>query len=129
MRDYTTEELEWEYTNEYVKRAWKIWPLAFHDFAAFVAAYHNAPIKLIDARLTRLSNFSGPYDYLRDVAAVMSHRRDVQRIIDGFNAGSLPPPLLIHTHAHSLWVLSGNTRLAVASAIPGDIECKIMEVK
>jgi hypothetical protein len=129
MRDYTTEELEWEYHNEYVKRAWKIWPHMYRNFAEFVIGYHKAPIKLIDARFTRLNNFSGPYEDCMQVVQAMSHRRDVHRIIRGIETNNLPPPLLIGRTDHQYYVMSGNTRLAVASAMRCDIACKILEVR
>lgn len=128
MRDYTTAELEWEYNNEYVKRAWNIWPHLFPDFAAFIAAYHNARLTPIDPCTQTLDNFSGPYDNILQVKSAMSHRRDVQRIVDGFTDGTLPPPLLIKSRGFHFHVMSGNTRLAVVSALRKCIDCKILGV-
>lgn len=127
MRDYTTDELRWEYENEYVKRAWKIWPKAFRDFDHFVESYHAAPLTAVNPRTQPLSNFSGPYEDPVEVIACMSHRRDVHAILRGFDDDLLPPPLLINRRYGDWWVMSGNTRLSVASALRYEIKCKIME--
>lgn len=128
MRDYTPAELEWEYNNGYVKRARNVWPHLFPDFAAFVAGYNNAPLTFIDPRIRALDNFSGPYDTIAQVKGAMSHRRDVQRIVDGFIDGTLPQPLLIQIRHFRFHVMSGNARLAVVSALGSTIGCKILGV-
>lgn len=125
MRNYTPKELDWEYDREYLVYARPIFPDAFTSREDFQRKFDDAPFVSYHS-LLRVGNFSGPFRTVNEVKLAMSHRRDVDRIIDGITAGTLPPPIILKSFCH-YHLMSGNTRLAVASAMGAQIDCKVID--
>jgi hypothetical protein len=125
MREYTPSELDWEYEREYLVYSCSRFPGLFVSREDFQRKLDAAPIIAYNRDL-RLANFSGPYNTLDEVVAAHSHRRDVARIAGGIRSGTLPPPILICYAPQRYYVMSGNTRLSVASAVELPLECKVI---
>lgn len=129
MRDYTIDELLWEYSREYKVFASQTFPQAFIDFEDFARRYVAAPTYEFNFdKISPLRNFSGPFRTLSAVEAAMGHRRDVEKIASGLRTSMLPPPIILKRSMSSHYLMSGNTRLAVSTAINLPINVKIIEV-
>lgn len=128
MREYTDTELRWEYEREYLVYSKPQFPDAFVSYDDFIRQYNAADI-MSSACFTALSNWTGRMHSIDACYGAFSHRRDVTAIIIGIKAGNVPPPIILKAWGWRYHLMSGNTRLSIASTLMIPIDCKIIEVK
>lgn len=137
MREYTPEELDWEYSREYEKYAKDLFPHAFKDRADFQQKYDQAPLRhLTDKELRHLeyatiSNLLSPNiesEQIKKVMEVAGHRRDVPTILEGIRSGQTAPPIVLR-HDDGMRILSGNTRLMSALALGKNMPVKVIDIR
>lgn len=131
MRDYTTIEMDWEYSVEYLKYSRPSFPNAFASRDDFQVQYDAAPCRpLTLSELRTLGNSMAHSGFGKDEAWVrrtFSHRRDVDRVMSQLRSRTYCPPIILERNGR-LHLMAGQTRLATAAALGITINVKIISV-
>lgn len=132
MRNYTTEEMDWEFGVEYRKYSFSRFPTAFASRDDFQTQYDAAVCRrLTTHEFHNLGNSMAAQGVGKDEAWVrhtFSHRRDVDRVMTQLRTGEYCPPIILEHNGH-LHLMAGQTRLATAAALGIHINVKIISVK
>lgn len=139
IREYSPEELDWEYNNEYGKYAKELFPDAFKSREDFQRQYDVAPLRhLTDKELKGLEyatisgvmskGLKGTPEGERYVMDQVGHRRDVPKIMEGLKNGRTAPPIVLR-HDEGMRILGGNTRMMSAIALGKNIPVKVIDIR
>ncbi len=139
IREYSPEELDWEYNTEYGKYAKSLFPDAFKDRADFQRQYDAAPLRhLTDKELKGLEyatisgvmskGLKGTPEGERYVMDQVGHRRDVPKIMEALKSGRTAPPIVLR-HDEGMRILGGNTRMMSAIALGKNIPVKVIDIR
>lgn len=138
IRDYSEKECNAE-TKEYFNNPEikKIAPDAFSDKKEMVDTIKSAkPTKLSDIQLMSLMNSDVSEvmdaEYPTDILIKLSekYKRDWGSLVNAYAEGTpVPPPIVLKDEDGNMYLLAGNTRLMVASALYKNIPVKIINYK